>query len=123
MVHKGRVLDPILSHMNAVHNFATILSLQFLLTIRLSFKLQVYKYNCNFFASTGLIIILILSSHQNLDFPRCLFSSGYPTKILFEFLICTMRAACLLRDILLDLIFPIVISEDELIEMDITGLT
>jgi hypothetical protein len=38
--------------------------------------------------------ILLLSSHQRLGLPSCLFSSGLPIKILYELLISPMPATC-----------------------------
>jgi hypothetical protein len=38
--------------------------------------------------------ITILFSHLRLDLPNSLFPSGFPTKILWEFLISPMHASC-----------------------------
>jgi hypothetical protein len=43
---------------------------------------------------TSLRSVLILSSHLRQGIPNSLFPFGFPTKTLYEFLICPMRAEC-----------------------------
>jgi len=52
--------------------------------------------------------ILILFSHLHLGIPSSFFISGFPTKILYEFLISSIRATCPAHIILLDLITQII---------------
>jgi len=55
--------------------------------------------------------IFILFSHLCLGLPSGLFPSGFPTKILYAFLICSMCATCPIPFILLDLITLITVDE------------
>jgi hypothetical protein len=55
--------------------------------------------------------ILILLSHLHLDFPRHHFLSGFPTKILYEFLISPTRATCPTHLIVLDLNILMIFGE------------
>jgi hypothetical protein len=55
--------------------------------------------------------ILILSSYLHLGLTYILFPSGFPTKILCEFLISYMRATCPTHLTILDFITPIVFGE------------
>jgi hypothetical protein len=63
------------------------------------------------FPPISLIYILLLSYHLRLCLPSGLFPSCFPTKTLYEFLICPMRATCPTHLILLDLITPIAFGE------------
>jgi hypothetical protein len=47
--------------------------------------------------------ILILYFHLSLGLSNCLFPSGTPNKVLYEFIISSTRAACPAHLILLDL--------------------
>jgi len=55
--------------------------------------------------------ILILSSHQRLGLPSCLFPSGFPTEILHELLISPMHATCQIYPIIIYLITLITFGE------------
>jgi hypothetical protein len=55
--------------------------------------------------------ILILPSHLRLGLPTCLFPSGYPTQILYAFVISPMCATCPTPSILLELITLIILVE------------
>jgi hypothetical protein len=52
--------------------------------------------------------IIILSSYLRLDLPNGPFPSGFPTKILYAFLISLMRATCHIRLILFDIVIIII---------------
>jgi hypothetical protein len=56
-------------------------------------------------------LVLTLSSYLHVGLPRGLFPVGFPTKILYEFLISLVPATCYGHLILLDLITLIVFSE------------
>jgi len=49
-------------------------------------------------------LYVVLSTHLRLGLPSSLFPSGFPTQILYVFLISPMRAAYLVHLVLLDLI-------------------
>jgi hypothetical protein len=53
-----------------------------------------------------------LSTHLRLGLPSGLFTSGFPTNILYAFLLSPIRAACPARLILLDLITLIMLGEE-----------
>ena len=56
--------------------------------------------------------ILILSSHVHPGFPRGLSHSGFPTKILYAFLDCSIQAMCCAHLSPLDLKFLIMLGEE-----------
>jgi len=56
--------------------------------------------------------ILIVSSHQCLCHLSGLFPSGFPTKILYVFIISAMRAVCPDHPILLDLVTEVTFAEE-----------
>jgi len=57
-------------------------------------------------------IHLVLSSHSYPGVPNGLLHSGFPTAILYEFLISLIRAKCSVNLILLDLISPFIFSKE-----------
>jgi hypothetical protein len=59
--------------------------------------------------SISLRSILILSTH---GIPSGLFPSGFPTNILYAFLVSAIRATCLVHLILLNLIILIMLGEE-----------
>jgi len=56
--------------------------------------------------------ILIVSSHLHKGHPSDLLPSGFPTKILYGFLIATMRATCPIHIMFLDFITLIIFGEE-----------
>jgi hypothetical protein len=56
--------------------------------------------------------IFILSSHLRLGLPSCLFSSGFPTKILYTPLLYPIRATCPTHLILLNFITRTILGEE-----------
>jgi hypothetical protein len=76
-VHKSPPLVPILSQLDAVPTIPSYLSLR---------------------------SILILSTHLRLGLPSVLFPSGFPTNILYAFLVSPIRATCPAHLILITLI-------------------
>jgi hypothetical protein len=56
--------------------------------------------------------VIILSTHLRLGLPSGLFPSGFPTNILYAFLVCFLRATCPAHLILLDLIILIILEEE-----------
>jgi len=63
------------------------------------------------FTPISLRFFLILSSHLHLGLPSGLFLSGFPTKILYAFLLSSMRATCSAHLILLNMIALIIFCE------------
>jgi hypothetical protein len=55
---------------------------------------------------------VIFPSHLPLDLSLCLFPSRFPTKIVYAFLISPMRATCLTRLILIQLLIVIPLGEE-----------
>jgi hypothetical protein len=76
-VHKSPPLVSIVNHMNPVHTLTP---------------------------NSLISILLILSSHLLLGLPSGLLPSGIPTKILYTFLISTIRVTCPVKLVPLDLI-------------------
>ena len=61
---------------------------------------------------TSLKSILVLSYHLRLGLPEGFFTSGFPTKTLYEFLNCSIRATCPAHLIRIDLRFLIMFGEE-----------
>ena len=61
---------------------------------------------------TSLKSILILSSQLRFGLPKCFLLSGFPTKTLYAFLNCSIRATCPAHLSRLDLSFLIRLGED-----------
>jgi hypothetical protein len=91
-----------------VNKFSTLYGTQMFNTM-LTKSHHWYPYWATWIQSTpshpiSLRFILILFSHQHLHFPSGLFISGFPTKIMYSFLLSSMCATCPTHLILLHLI-------------------